>query len=114
MASTTAPIFVGAILTFVFIVGVFVLLMFVLMRGVRRVHNFFGSFLGNPFSPNPRRQQQRWNNRYIAARTSTVQCHDARCHAENPATARYCRRCGNPMDGSAVRRPAQARRVAMW
>jgi len=43
--------------------------------------------------------------------STTGQCPNDHCRAENPAVALFCRRCGSPM------RPAQrvpVRRVAMW
>lgn len=50
-------------------------------------------------------------------------CAHANCRAANVLTARYCRRCGRPLDGreaarrsdpAAERNVAVARRVAMW
>jgi hypothetical protein len=32
-----------------------------------------------------------------------LRCPRARCHANNPATARFCRRCGSGLVGNAVR-----------
>lgn len=116
MASATAPIFVGGLLIIAIVMTFFILTVVLISRGVRRAHRFFGSFVGGVLAPDPgrRQQRQRWNNRYVAAITSTHTCPDSRCGADNPATARFCRRCGSPMDPMALRRPAQPRRVAMW
>ncbi len=49
--------------------------------------------------------------RLIDGVTALPRCVSARCRAENPAVASFCRRCGTPMR-AAEQMPA--RRVAMW
>lgn len=41
----------------------------------------------------------------------SVRCLHPRCRAGNPASARFCRRCGKMLH---VPEPAAARQVAMW
>ena len=40
-----------------------------------------------------------------------VRCGHTMCRADNPAKARYCRRCGRMLH---VAEPVMARKVAMW
>jgi hypothetical protein len=48
-----------------------------------------------------------------------VRCAHPKCRADNPETARFCRRCGKVIrlpqpQAAGARAPAVARRVAMW
>jgi hypothetical protein len=40
----------------------------------------------------------------------TVMCNHGRCHALNPGPARFCRRCGSPLQGHAA---VTTRRIAV-
>ncbi len=48
--------------------------------------------------------------RFASPPTPFVRCQRQRCHANNPAGARFCRRCGVSLHGQ----PQPLRHVAMW
>jgi hypothetical protein len=50
------------------------------------------------------------NGQRLPRMLATVRCVRAGCHADNPAPAHFCRRCGVSLQGQ--RQPM--RRVAMW
>jgi hypothetical protein len=50
-------------------------------------------------------------NQLTSAPLSTVRCGNRACLAQNPATARFCRRCGHGLPAAAR---VQVRRAAVW
>jgi ribosomal protein L40E len=103
--STGASILFGLVVVAVVFVGIVIVLGLVFVRVGRRVHGFLGGVAGM----NGQRRIPTLSTR------NTLRCPESRCHAENPVSARFCRRCGAAMNGRMVaRRPAVTRRAAMW
>jgi len=83
-----------AITTVVFWAWLFVVLVRLAVRGMKWT---LGLFFPDPASPPP-------------LPDATVVCTRSRCRAINPATARFCRRCGRELLQSQVSR----RQAALW
>ena len=64
----------------------------------------------------PQPVQQHWRTIEVRPVESVRPCERPRCGAENPAEARYCRRCGKKMARRCATRCERVavRRVAMW
>ena len=90
------------------VIGVIALTMlvfgsFVLIRIIRLISRGIAGLLG---VPHPQRS--------MMARATSLRCPRSRCHAENHASARFCRRCGVSMNAMAQRNPAAMHRAAMY
>jgi hypothetical protein len=93
-----------AIVIFTLVLGTWII-----SRAARTATRVIGGMVGVP--------QPRFS-RYVPVSTpATLRCPQPRCHAENRAGARFCRRCGMVMNGQAVaaaQRVNVRRRAAMW
>lgn len=50
---------------------------------------------------------------YAATAPNLVRCNRPRCHAENPMSAQFCRRCGHSMHGDATPAALGRERIAV-
>ena len=85
MSLMSVLIFVLLIVAAVVIVGGWVV--FSLGRGLMRL------FFGAPASP---------KTRQIVSSRGNGNCNRPECHADNPAHAQFCRRCGEPLSGGSI------------
>jgi ribosomal protein L40E len=75
---------------------------FVMWVVVMLIQGLWNLLVGGPARPRPQLQAR--------GVLDTVMCNHGRCHALNPAPARFCRRCGSPLQGQPA---AATRRIAV-
>jgi hypothetical protein len=85
-----------------FVVMVLTAVIFVIWVVAMLIQGLWNLLVGGPTRSRPQPQPR--------GVLDTVMCNHGRCHALNPAPARFCRRCGSPLQGQPA---AATRRIAV-